>query len=448
MTNFIDFFSLIFLPFLVLFFIGVPLFIRGKTDLFSIWSWIFYSSILGILLRCIAIYFNWPTFSDVDRVFLLGQSKSFMFSSILLIFFGVLSMVLGYTSINKSIRLKAKIFRYHIWDVNRFFYVSIVLMLISLYSLFVFIDLQGGLFSVESMSSYRGVSDTLSELSSHSYLRLFISFSSINLYLNTVWIILYKEKRLLSFFLWMVSFFTFIFFNFFVSQRGAIVFGLIQMIAINYYLNEFQLPKFKLFIGFLVGLGIFQVMSEIRNFNVVDSKEVDFSILKAIEPAILTTNMIDVSKTAHILDAIPDKLSYQYGSTLTTIFISWIPREFWREKPVTNVDNIIGMEVFGASNFGSGGVPPGIFAELYWNFWIPGVIFGCFLLGVFLKISYQTFLNNIKNPNVVLIYVTNFMLIGLAFIGSSFSSVLIGVLQILIPTIFILKLITKTSLHK
>lgn len=443
-----DDFFLIFFPVLIISLIALPLIVRFKSDVFSLWSWLFYSCILGIFFRCLYIYFDLPSHNDIDTVFLLGRSKYFLFPAMILIFFGVLMMVIGYLSTNKNIILKNKIFTNHLWDEKRFFIVSISLIVISLLSLVTFINIQGGLFSVASLSSYRGVSDTLSEASTHSYLRLLVSFSGINMYLLTTWIICYKKRKFLSYALWIISFFTFLFFNFYISQRGAVVFALVQIIAISYYLNKFRLPKLKMLIGLMVALVIFQIMSAIRNFNEVESNDVKFSILKALEPAILTTNMIDVSKTAHIINAVPEKLDYQYGATLTTIFIAWIPREFWPEKPVTNVDNTIGMKVFGATTYGSGGVPPGIFAELYWNFWIPGVIIGCFLLGALLKIINQTVNKNLENPNMVLIYVINFMFVGLAFLGSSFSSVLIGVLQTLIPTFLILKLITKKHIVK
>ena len=443
---FFENFFLIFFPILIISMIALPLIVRIKSDVFSIWSWIFYSSILGVFFRCLYIYFDLPNHNEIDTVFLLGRPKNFLFPAMILVFFGVLIMVIGYLSTKKNFILKKKIFTNHLWDEKRFFIVSISLMVISLFSLVTFINLQGGLFSIESMSSYRGVSDTLSEASTHSYLRLLVSFSGINMYLLTTWIICFKKRKFLSYALWIISFLTFVFFNFYISQRGAIVFAMVQIIAISYYLNGYKLPKFKMFIGLLVSLVIFQIMSTIRNFKEVESNDVKFSVLKALEPAILTTNMIDISKTAHIINAVPEKLNYQYGATLTTMFIAWIPREFWPEKPVTNVDNTIGIKVFGATTYGSGGVPPGIFAELYWNFWIPGVIIGCFLLGAFLKIINQTVNKNIENPNMVLIYVINFMFIGLAFLGSSFSSVLIGVLQTLIPTFLILKLITKNIL--
>lgn len=441
-----DDFFLIFFPFLILFLVTIPFLLAVKFDVFSIWSWIFYSTVLGVLLRCFYIFLDIPTYTEIDTVFLMGKSKSFLFPAMLLILAGFSSLVLGYLSTKKTIRLNYKIIRNHTWSEVAFFRLTFLLLIISICGLVMFINVQGGLFSLESISSYRGVSDTLSEAAPHSYLRLLVSFSGLNLFLLSTWLVKYKTKKVLVYSLWFASFLTFMFFNFYISQRGAIVFTLVQLTAISYYINGFKLPKLKLFVGLVIALSIFQVMSSLRGVKDVESQKVELSLTKALEPAILTTNMIDVSKTAHIINAIPDKLNYEYGATLITIFIAWIPRELWANKPVTNVDNTIGIEVYGASTYGSGGVPPGIIAELYWNFWIPGVIIGCFLLGFLLKVIDQTVLANISNPNVILLFVVNFMFIGLAFVGSSFSSVLIGVLQTLIPLVVILNVITEKNI--
>ncbi|MBB2145923.1 O-antigen polysaccharide polymerase Wzy [Pedobacter sp. LMG 31464] len=440
---FVDFF-LIFFPVIIISLMSIPLLIRKKWDVFSIWSWVLYSSILGVLLRSFYIYFDLPNPQSIDTVFLLGKSKSFLFPAMVLIFVGIACMVGGYLSTKKRFKLKSKIFVHDKWNPKAFFTTSILLLVISIVGLILFIKAQGGLFSIASISSnYRGVSETLAEASPHAYLRLLVSFSGINLFLLTTWLIKYNNNKVMAYILWVISFLTFVFFNFYVSQRGAIVFCMVQLIALSYYLQNFKLPKVKLLIGLVVALVIFQIMTNLRGVTDVATQEVKVDFVKALEPAILTTNMIDVSKTAHIVDAIPTKLNYEYGSTLITVFFAWIPRELWPNKPVTNVDNTIGMKVFGSTTYGSGGVPPGIIAELYWNFWIPGVLLGCFLIGFLLKLINQTILSNIANSNIVIIYVVNFMFIGLSFVGSSFGSLLIGVLLTLIPTIVILNFITE-----
>jgi oligosaccharide repeat unit polymerase len=52
------------------------------------------------------------------------------------------------------------------------------------------------------------------------------------------------------------------------------------------------------------------------------------------------------------------------------------------------------------------GVPPGIIAELYWNFAIVGLIIGSFVIGWFLRRIYEWFSPvTTENENHILIYV-------------------------------------------
>jgi oligosaccharide repeat unit polymerase len=155
----------------------------------------------------------------------------------------------------------------------------------------------------------------------------------------------------------------------------------------------------------------------------------------------MNTNGIDVSKTAHIMSAVGRQLDFEWGWTLLNFFFIWIPRQVWPNKPV-NIDTMIGMQVFGAETYGAGAVPPGLIAEMYWNFWIPGVIVGCFLLGYFLRVVFTQFSAYSDNRNVVLWYVLAFMPLGAAFMGSGFSSALVSFMMTSIPLVIALYYIT------
>ena len=201
-----DDFFLIFFPFLILFLVSIPFLLTVKFDVFSMWSWIFYSTILGVLLRCFYIFLDIPNYTEIDTVFLMGKSKSFLFPAMLLILTGFSCLVLGYVSTKKTIRLNYKIIRSHTWSEVAFFRLTFLLLIISICGLVMFINVQGGLFSLESISSYRGVSDTLSEAAPHSYLRLLVSFSGLNLFLLSTWLVKYNTKKLLVYSLWIASF--------------------------------------------------------------------------------------------------------------------------------------------------------------------------------------------------------------------------------------------------
>ena len=421
----------------------LPLVKTRKKDIFSVMSWAFYSVFLGVFLRITYISFDLVGYEKLNDIFLLDKPKSELISGALVVLFGTFFLILGFlVPIWQFKSMKNSFLINENWSKGRYVFLTSFILLLSLFSLLYFIQSNGGIL-IATISAYRGVADNLTEINTQGYLRWLISLSGINVFFTISWLI--KKKDSLKFFsivIFTLSLLIFIFFNFFVSQRTAIVFAFIQIIAVFYYSNNYRLPKVWIGVGLFISLFIFQFMSLIRFNNGIENLEDSkFSVYGPIELAILATNFVDISKTAHIVNAIPNKLPFAYGETYSTIFFAWIPRSIWPSKPVSNVDNTIGIKVFGSNTYGSGAVPPGLFAELYWNFWYPGVFIGCFLVGIILKRISSFFQQNMCNMNLIIIYVVNFMFIGISFLGSSFTSILIGVLQTLIPTILFLKFV-------
>jgi oligosaccharide repeat unit polymerase len=419
-----------------------PLAKAKKRDAFSIMSWLFYSVFLGIFLRSAYISFDLADYDKLNDVFLLDKAKSELLTGAVLVLIGSCFLIIGYLVPNWGFKKSKNSFLLNEnWSKGRYVILASSLVIVSLFSLLYFIQSNGGIL-IATISAYRGVADDLTEINTQGYLRWLIALSGINVFFTLSWLIKKNGLKIFSIVTFLISLLIFIFFNFFVSQRTAIVFAFLQIIAVLYYSNNYSLPKIWVGAGLFISLFIFQFMSLIRFNNGIENVEDSkFSVVGALEPAILATNFVDISKTAHIVNAIPDKLPFAYGQTYSTIFFAWIPRSIWPSKPVSNVDNTIGIKVFGANTYGSGAVPPGLFAELYWNFWYPGVFIGCFLVGIILKRVSSFFQRNMGNRNFIIIYVVNFMFIGISFLGSSFTSILIGVLQTLIPTTLFLKFV-------
>ncbi|MDB4795594.1 oligosaccharide repeat unit polymerase [Verrucomicrobia bacterium] len=82
-----------------------------------------------------------------------------------------------------------------------------------------------------------------------------------------------------------------------------------------------------------------------------------------------------------ILHHVPNNVDYLYGKSYLVIVGSVVPKAIWADKP-SEVGNTA-SEVF--YNNKSGGMPPGIIGEAYWNFGIVGVFGTFFIHGLFLK---------------------------------------------------------------
>ena len=440
--------SLLSIDLLLLFFATIILavsyipFSLKDTNIFSMWSWIFYSVILGIFIRTVYLVFELADINILREVFLREKEIiDFVYPSILILI-GFVALTIGYLSCNKLYIIKNSNLLNNDWNKNRYILITLMLLIISYLSIYFFVQSNGGFFS-GIISAARGVSDTLQDTNPQGYLRLLSSLGFINIFLTLSWLKKTKKLKFYSVLIFVLSLIGFLVFNFFVSQRGAVVFVFVQIVAFNYYTSKNKISVKSLLIFSFVALTLFEIMSIFRYNKEFDSTSVGFNVIKKFEPAILTITFLDISKTAHIIDAIPKKLPFAFGGTYITFLYAPIPRSIWRNKPVVNVDNIVGQKVYGSKYFGAGGTPAGLIAEAYWNFWILGIFIIPFIIGYILKCIENTFLYYNNKINVIIIYITCFMFLGLSFMGSSFSSTIVGFLKQFLPILFILIYISK-----
>jgi hypothetical protein len=149
-----------------------------------------------------------------------------------------------------------------------------------------------------------------------------------------------------------------------------------------------------------------------------------------------------LAKSGHIINAVPDILELQYGSTMAVWLVAPIPRSIWPGKPLIHSGPILGALVF--DSFANGqrtGVPPGLFAELYWNFHLPGVVLGCFMLGWLLRSLHGRLAPRRGNRSLTLIYVLgpmgmgfNFMWVGVGygFLNATINAAVVTVLILVV----------------
>lgn len=147
-------------------------------------------------------------------------------------------------------------------------------------------------------------------------------------------------------------------------------------------------------------------------------------------------NYLGIDKAGQIVNAIPDKLPYEFGSTLVTWVVAPVPRTSWPDKPIILAGATIGQLVYETKDpSGSGaGVPPGFIPELYWNCGVPGTIVGVFLLGGWLKFLYRSFEPYIRtNKAALVIYVTTMTSFSFYLMGGTLSGAIIQTLTQTIP---------------
>lgn len=428
--------------------VTLPLLCQQRADWFSMWNFVLYVVLLGFFVRAVYITFDIPDSATIQRVFLLGQGKDFLLLPAGLILSALVSMTVGYVvGPLDARRVTLPGLRTGRWNEQRLVVVVVCLLVTSSLALSALVARTGS-FGLENLSAKRFVARYVEDYYAHGYLRLAAGISELAAYLLMAKVVSGARARGREFVFLGVSVALVSFSAVYQSSRGTLAFVVIRMIAISYYLRGRKINLLSLVSGGILSLVLIQGLTYLRGGRLLDESLIrdSFNLVDALNSVVVNRNFLDVSKTAHIVAAVPDSLGYQWGRTLTLWAVSWVPRSMWRGKPITSIGQILGPAVFGGSTrIGGGGVPPGIVAELYWNFSVPGVILGCFLVGYLLRVIYAHFEASSWSRSMVLLYVVGFMNLGMSLLGGDVTRTVISVLASVVPLYAILYFITDRS---
>jgi len=389
-----------------------PFLVLRTYDLFSPWSFVILAIAVLATPQAICTSFDFPDRDTVSRMMLLGQDASYFVypSCIFLLSLGCLTI--GYFGLVKDEVKPGVLVSRGMHDRNTLVVLGAVIML-SAVSTVLFVRVTGG-FESEKISSKRTTIETLdvagSDTKQYGHFRQ-LSKLSAAAFLVMYSFVLCREDR--SSFLvkaaLVFSFLAAIALPFYASSRSQVLWVVIGALGVNYYLAKGNF-WFKCGMVGVAGLMLFLMMSVLRHADTDDALE-SVTFASSFEKVILNRNGPGLSKTSHIINNIPDTLDYQYGRTFANWLLAPVPRALYPDKPMIATGPIIGTEIY---NTRLSGVPPGFIAELYWNFYIPGVIFGMLFMGVLLKRLHLLF-RNMQGQREIVVPVYLFAVTPIAF---------------------------------
>lgn len=152
-------------------------------------------------------------------------------------------------------------------------------------------------------------------------------------------------------------------------------------------------------------------------------------------------HFLDLSKTAQVLDVVPEEMEFQHGKTMLTWLVAPVPRSVWPQKPAIGVGSVLGPQFF--QSVATSGVTPGIVGELYLNFGLTGVFVGLLGVGLLLRSLYASLRPHFYSPGVVLIYVLVSTRLALGTLPSSVSDSIVRILKELLPVLLALYLLGR-----
>ena len=404
--------------------ITVSPFLWLKTyDLFSPWSVVLVA--VGVLAtpQAICMSFNWPEAEPIERMMMLGKEPAYFLYPSIIYLVGWLCFTFGFFIFAK--RLPPPTIATREFDERNAFLVLAVCVVLSFAATFMYVRVTGGVKS-DQVSAKRTTIETLdvgqSELRQHGYLRFTGKLSAV------AFVVLYslflsRGQQLTQ---GQILVLTLVFllscvFPFYSSSRLQVSLVIIFAVGVNYYLTRTPILG-KLVVVAATGLAVFVLMSFLR-VNTSSDAINEINMVDSFEKVILNRNGPGLSKTSHIINHVPATLDFEYGKTFAVWLIAPIPRELYPEKPMIHSGPIIGTTIYGTN---VSGVPPGIIAELYWNFYIPGVVFGMTLLGLALNWGYQFFRSLTFSPYLITpVYVFAIFPIAFKVLGNSLGAGLV-----------------------
>ena len=402
-----------------------PIGFRQKYDLFSPWSFVLLALLFGCTLQSYCISWRWPSADYIEEAMLLGHAPNYFVGPALIFLLGVAALTAGYFLSGQASSVRLGLNR-HYHPVNLILILGGCL-LVSAVASFLFVRATGG-FQSGRISDKRTVIRTVDvaedeDFQQYGHYRQLAKLSTVAFLVLYSFALSHAKRRLgvgklnLGFRVLLVLVFLLACaVPFYSSSRAQICWLILGALGVSYYHNFSAATALRM--SLLCGLGVvvFLLMSFLRHADTADLSE-RISSNDALRSLLLNRNGPGLTKTAHIIQHVPEPLSYQYGKTIAIWAIAPIPRRIFPGKPLVHSGPIIGTTIYGTK---VSGVPPGLIAELYWNFSWPGVFVGMFVTGWLLGRVYRWFCASSIDPGLTVpVYLFAVIPVGFSVLGHS-----------------------------
>lgn len=221
---------------------------------------------------------------------------------------------------------------------------------------------------------------------------------------------------------------------FYMSIRSILLLFMISLlIVVHYRVIRFTVARVLPFVP--VAILVANLMGGLRRLSWMGPE--GFDARNIFDPTaflgFFDANPSGITVMAHLVQNVPERMEFEHGTTLLTWLVFPIPRSIWSDKPM-NLGQVLGEEIYeqGVGVVGAG-TPPPVPAELYLNFWIPGLVVGMYVLGVVVRAGY-VYLRPSDGPlSHVLLYAVFAPIFVMGLLHGDFSPTMVSLLQWYIP---------------
>ena len=160
----------------------------------------------------------------------------------------------------------------------------------------------------------------------------------------------------------------------------------------------------------------------------------------AVESTLFSRDLLDVSKTAQIIELEGGSLN---GQTMYGWMAAPLPFETEAGEVWSNLGRYVWTNAYGQP--GQNGVPAGFVGELYLNFGWPAIAIGCFLFGFLLRKLYVSFRPHLDIPGIGLLYALTLPRFTIFVLSNDFGTGFWKTFADLVPIMFFLWFVGERS---
>jgi oligosaccharide repeat unit polymerase len=198
--------------------------------------------------------------------------------------------------------------------------------------------------------------------------------------------------------------------------RSDVIFPLFSLLMMDHYLRKPKKLRHFVVLGLITAMVISPLMIIFRDG--LRPSEVAWTSDEVSGRGGVTAfmeRMGGVESLAIIIRDTPDVMNYQYGATLAYIFVAWVPRYLWEDKPPSFTQIFPALYLRDFFDPGTVGFAPTIFGEAYVNFHFPGILMVALIGGWLLRALYEHLIARKRTISGVFIYSATlpFIIIGL-----------------------------------
>ena len=433
---------------LCLLIVSIPLFLRQNYSLFEPLTFVILLVLFGTPLKLLyVIAYRFEDAYVAKRLLNWDLPEAFL-PALMVVLVGWVFFVIGY-----SLRLpKTGLELVYLpasreWNQKRLTVVLAITAVISIAFLAAFIVSAGvGFGSLKELSSKRFSEEAGSAATRMHQVKYYFYRGAAICKFIVYFALVHSLRRNRMFSSWMGWLFLFsllqtMFLSFVLNNRAGVLLVLIDCMVIYYYVRQTIHYKTVIWAFVVASLLLMPMLAG----RMADRAASEGTLSTLLQKTMAGRDMLDITKTCHIINGVPDKMDYIYGETLWGWMAAPVPRSIWDTKPMwAEKGPFINQHIF-ADKHGISGVPPGFVAELYWNFGIGGLCIGLFTFGVFLRQLFVCFMAHVDKPNAIIIYTLLVTRFGMFTFGNDLGTGIVKASLDLMPAVIILVFISQKS---